>query len=106
MSSLEEEVATIEAHSTHYSDAIVTENAEVAAYFTDQVDLAAVLSMPQRAFTDGGQFGLGCEMGISTQNCMRVVQWAWKNDQLQVCGYWWRTDKGVKMKIGFIGLGI
>ena len=42
VSSLEEAVAHIEAHSTHHSDAIVTENAETAAYFTDQVDSAAV----------------------------------------------------------------
>ena len=47
MSSLEEAVAHIEAHSTHHSDAIVTENAEAAAYFTDQVDSAAVYVMLQ-----------------------------------------------------------
>ena len=67
VSSLEEAVAHIEAHSTHHSDAIVTENAEAAAYFTDQVDSAAVYVNASTRFTDGGQFGLGCEMGISTQ---------------------------------------
>ena len=67
MSSLEEAVAHIEAHSTHHSDTIVTENAEAAAYFTDQVDSAAVYVNASTRFTDGGQFGLGCEMGISTQ---------------------------------------
>ena len=67
VSSLEEAVEHIEAHSTHHSDAIVTENAEVAAYFTDQVDSAAVYVNASTRFTDGGQFGLGCEMGISTQ---------------------------------------
>ena len=67
VSSLEEAVEHIEAHSTHHSDAIVTENAEAAAYFTDQVDSAAVYVNASTRFTDGGQFGLGCEMGISTQ---------------------------------------
>ena len=65
--SLEEAVDHIEAHSTHHSDAIVTENADAAAYFTDQVDSAAVYVNASTRFTDGGQFGLGCEMGISTQ---------------------------------------
>ena len=65
--SLEEAVNHIEAHSTHHSDAIVTESAYAAAYFTDQVDSAAVYVNASTRFTDGGQFGLGCEMGISTQ---------------------------------------
>ena len=65
--SLEEAVDHIEAHSTHHSDAIVTKNADAAAYFTDQVDSAAVYVNASTRFTDGGQFGLGCEMGISTQ---------------------------------------
>ena len=67
VSSLEEAVEHIEAHSTHHSDAIVTENSGAAAYFTDQVDSAAVYVNASTRFTDGGQFGLGCEMGISTQ---------------------------------------
>ena len=62
-----EAVDHIEAHSTHHSDAIVTENPETAAYFTQQVDSAAVYVNASTRFTDGGQFGLGCEMGISTQ---------------------------------------
>ena len=64
---VEEAVVHIEAHSTHHSDAIVTENPETAAYFTKQVDSAAVYVNASTRFTDGGQFGLGCEMGISTQ---------------------------------------
>lgn len=64
---VEEAVDQIEAHSTHHSDAIVTENPETAAYFTKQVDSAAVYVNASTRFTDGGQFGLGCEMGISTQ---------------------------------------
>ena len=62
-----EAVDHIEAHSTHHSDAILTENTETAAYFTKQVDSAAVYVNASTRFTDGGQFGLGCEMGISTQ---------------------------------------
>ena len=64
---VEEAVDHIEAHSTHHSDAIVTENSETAAYFTKQVDSAAVYVNASTRFTDGGQFGLGCEIGISTQ---------------------------------------
>ena len=67
ISSLEEAVEHIEAHSTHHSDAIVTENEASAAYFSEQVDSAAVYVNASTRFTDGGQFGLGCEMGISTQ---------------------------------------
>lgn len=64
---VEKAVDHIEAHSTHHSDAIVTENPDTAAYFTKQVDSAAVYVNASTRFTDGGQFGLGCEMGISTQ---------------------------------------
>ena len=64
---VEEAVGHIEAHSTHHSDAIVTENPKTAAYFTKQVDSAAVYVNASTRFTDGGQFYLGCEMGISTQ---------------------------------------
>ena len=67
VSSLEKAVEHIETHSTHHSDAIVTENEAAAAYFTEQVDSAAVYVNASTRFTDGGQFGLGCEMGISTQ---------------------------------------
>lgn len=64
---VKEAVGHIEAHSTNHSDAIVTENPDTAAYFTKQVDSAAVYVNASTRFTDGGQFGLGCEMGISTQ---------------------------------------
>ena len=57
----------IAAHSTHHSDAIVTEDPAAAAAFTAQVDSAAVYVNVSTRFTDGGEFGLGCEMGISTQ---------------------------------------
>lgn len=63
----DEAIAHIRAHSTHHSDAIVTKNAEAAKRFTDGVDSAAVYVNASTRFTDGGEFGLGCEMGISTQ---------------------------------------
>ncbi len=57
----------IAAHSTGHSDAIVTEDAAAAKRFTEAVDSAAVYVNASTRFTDGGEFGLGCEMGISTQ---------------------------------------
>ncbi len=54
-------------HSTGHSDAILTEDEEAAALFTASVDSAAVYVNASTRFTDGGEFGLGCEMGISTQ---------------------------------------
>ena len=63
----EDAIAHINAHSTGHSDAIVTENKESAARFERLVDSAAVYVNVSTRFTDGGEFGLGCEMGISTQ---------------------------------------
>lgn len=60
-------VAHIEAHGTHHSDAIITNNAAAADYFAAHVDSAAVYINASTRFTDGGEFGLGCEMGIATQ---------------------------------------
>ena len=65
--SLDDAIAHIAAHSTHHSDCIVTEDAAAARQFTRQVDSAAVYVNVSTRFTDGGEFGLGCEMGISTQ---------------------------------------
>lgn len=65
--SVEEAVAHIAQHSTHHSDAIITENEAAAAQFIAEVDSAAVYVNASTRFTDGGEFGLGCEMGISTQ---------------------------------------
>ena len=60
-------IAHIAAHSTHHSEAIITEDPESALRFTRGVDSAAVYVNASTRFTDGGEFGLGCEMGISTQ---------------------------------------
>ncbi len=65
--SAEEAIAHIAAHSTGHSDAIVTEDDDAARRFTSLVDSAAVYVNASTRFTDGGEFGLGCEMGISTQ---------------------------------------
>ena len=65
--SVEDAVKHIGEHSTHHSDAIITNNVAHAAEFTRDVDSAAVYVNASTRFTDGGCFGLGCEMGISTQ---------------------------------------
>ena len=65
--SLEEAVAHIAAHSTGHSESIVTGDGGAARKFLAQVDSAAVYWNASTRFTDGGEFGLGCEMGISTQ---------------------------------------
>lgn len=65
--SVEDAVKHIGEHSTHHSDAIITNNNAHAAEFTRDVDSAAVYVNASTRFTDGGCFGLGCEMGISTQ---------------------------------------
>ncbi len=64
---LEAAVAHIAAHSTGHSDCIVTGDAAAAETFIRTVDSAAVYWNASTRFTDGGEFGLGCEMGISTQ---------------------------------------
>ena len=65
--STEDAIAHISAHSTGHSDAILTQDETAAKQFTDSVDSAAVYVNASTRFTDGGEFGLGCEMGISTQ---------------------------------------
>ena len=64
---VQEAVSHIAAHSTGHSEAIVTRDSEAERYFTTNVDSAAVYVNASTRFTDGGEFGLGCEMGISTQ---------------------------------------
>ena len=65
--SLDAAIQHIGRHSTHHSDAIVTADETAAARFVSCVDSAAVYVNASTRFTDGGEFGLGCEMGISTQ---------------------------------------
>ncbi|MCD8380923.1 MAG: gamma-glutamyl-phosphate reductase, partial [Lachnospiraceae bacterium] len=65
--SVEEAIAHISAHTTHHSEAIVTDDPATADLFTLSIDAAAVYVNASTRFTDGGEFGLGCEMGISTQ---------------------------------------
>ena len=65
--SVDEAIAHIAAHSTGHSEAIVTEDPAHADAFVNRVDSAAVYVNASTRFTDGGEFGLGCEMGISTQ---------------------------------------
>ena len=64
---VDEAVAHISAHSTGHSEAIVTTSEDAKRAFTAGVDSAAVYVNASTRFTDGGEFGLGCEMGISTQ---------------------------------------
>ena len=64
---VKEAVSHIAEHSTGHSEAIVTNNTDAAEYFLNHVDSAAVYVNASTRFTDGGEFGLGCEMGISTQ---------------------------------------
>ena len=65
--SVEEAIGHINAYSTGHSETIITQEYASAQKFLDQVDSAAVYWNASTRFTDGGEFGLGCEMGISTQ---------------------------------------
>ena len=65
--SLQEAISHIASHSTGHSESIITEDAQAAKHFLSAVDSAAVYWNASTRFTDGGEFGLGCEMGISTQ---------------------------------------
>lgn len=67
VSGVDEAITHIAAHSTGHSESIVTKDDAAAALFTACVDSAAVYVNASTRFTDGGEFGLGCEMGISTQ---------------------------------------
>lgn len=80
--SFEDALGHIQENSSKHSECIVTENKERAALFTKIVDAACVYTNVSTAFTDGAQFGLGAEIGISTQNYMRAVRWDWKRSPL------------------------
>ena len=66
VSSLEEAITHIESHGSHHSDLIITENAKNAEQFLRAVDSATVYWNASTRFTDGGEFGFGAEIGIST----------------------------------------
>jgi glutamate-5-semialdehyde dehydrogenase len=63
---IEPAIAHIAAHSSHHTDAIVTEDGEAAERFLDEVDSAIVMVNASSQFADGGEFGLGAEIGIAT----------------------------------------
>ena len=65
--SLDDALAHIETYGSGHSDAIITEDESAAARFLDEVDSCAVYVNASTRFTDGSQFGLGAEVGISTQ---------------------------------------
>jgi glutamate-5-semialdehyde dehydrogenase len=67
VSNTEDAIEHIRLHSTGHSDGIVSRDSQAIAKFTAHVDSAAVYVNASTRFTDGGEFGLGCEMGISTQ---------------------------------------
>ncbi len=67
VSGLDEAISHIDQHSTHHSDGILTENQDHAHRFIQEVDSAAVYVNASTRFTDGGQFGLGAEVAVSTQ---------------------------------------
>jgi glutamate-5-semialdehyde dehydrogenase len=65
--SLDEAIAHINEHSTHHSEAIITNNEEAAEKFSNSIDSSSVYVNASTRFTDGFVFGLGAEIGISTQ---------------------------------------
>ena len=65
--SVEEAIAHINKYNTHHSECIVTENNDTAEVFLNGVDAACVYVNASTRFTDGGEFGFGAELGISTQ---------------------------------------
>ena len=67
VNNLNEALSHIEKYSSKHSECIITENKDTAALFQKQVDAACVYVNVSTAFTDGGMFGLGAEIGISTQ---------------------------------------
>lgn len=64
---LKDAISHINGHSTGHSEAIITENTDTCEAFLNSIDSSSVYHNASTRFTDGGEFGLGCEMGISTQ---------------------------------------
>ena len=67
MGGVDEAIAHINRYGTKHSEAIITQNLNHARRFTREIDAAAVYVNASTRFTDGGQFGMGAEIGISTQ---------------------------------------
>ncbi len=67
VNSIDEAIQHITTYTSEHSEAIITEDNSAAAYFIDRIDAAVVYVNASTAFTDGGQFGMGAEIGISTQ---------------------------------------
>lgn len=67
VANIEEAVAHINAHSTGHTEAILSQNYSAVEYFTHHIDSAVIMVNASTRFTDGGQFGFGAELGISTQ---------------------------------------
>ena len=67
VSGLEEALEHIACYSSHHSESVVAEDSEVCRIFSREVDAACVYTNLPTSFTDGGQFGFGAEIGISTQ---------------------------------------
>lgn len=64
---VDEAIEHINIHSTHHSEAIITKDKAISKHFVENIDSAACYINASTRFTDGGEFGLGCEIGISTQ---------------------------------------
>ena len=90
--SLDEAVAHIGEHGSHHSDAIVTTGYDAAERFLNEVDSATVYVNASTRFTDGFEFGLGAEIGISTTNCTAAGQWRSKTYQPEVRHSGLRSD--------------
>ena len=67
VASLQESINHIRCHTSGHSEAIVTENNEAAEQYLHNIDTAVIYINASTAFTDGGEFGMGAEIGISTQ---------------------------------------
>ncbi len=63
---LDEGIAWVDAHSSHHTDAILTEDAAAARRFMIAIDSAVVMHNASTQFSDGGEFGMGAEIGIAT----------------------------------------
>lgn len=72
---IDEALDFIAANSSQHSECIVAENSDATRTFLRRVDAACVYANVSTAFTDGGEFGMGAEIGISTRNFMPVVLW-------------------------------